>query len=320
MQCRLWILGIVLVAGCSGSGNNTDGGTTTDMTVKPDLASCVGTGALSVGDVCKKVTAKSCECSGVHAACISDYTVGTNDITLPDNTCTNTACDTTNSLDTCGDNGACVNLFGMSDPLCFQKCTKGKCRDGYKCIGFQVDTNIAKTANICVPPDQFGIDCDPTKPQNTQCTMVGGMLTSTLTNGNPNAGCRRVGLDDVGQCSFLPCNIGPKNCPGTAAAPYGCFYATTTDGFKGTICLGVNPTQKKVGDTCDSATNGRFDCGDNLSCINNVCLQNCYAGTQPTFMAAGNPMYKNAATPCPGATKCTDFAMLGGANYPGVCM
>ena len=151
MQCRLWILGIALiVAGCAGTPNNNDDMGTMDMKSSPDLVSCVGTGPLAVGDLCKKTTAKSCECSGPHAACISDFMAASNPISLPDKMCTNAACDTAHSLDTCGDNGTCVNLFGMSDPLCFQKCTKGKCRDGYKCVNFQVDTTILKNAAICV--------------------------------------------------------------------------------------------------------------------------------------------------------------------------
>lgn len=281
-------------------------------------------GTKPVGEACTSAT--KCDCSGPKPTCLQAITFGDGDLDLPGGYCSNGGSCTAGTVDSCGDEGLCVDLIGDGSTNCVKRCTRGKCRSPeYACLNVAVDASKSNSPikAVCLPADGL-VECDPTKDIATQCTKIGGTDVSTLTNGNPNAACLRIGPDDVGQCRFLPCQLGPGNCPKLSGNTYGCFYFdiqknTSTpnpnDKYKGTVCLPLpNPT-KKVGDDC---TGGFNTCGDNQYCSSGKCQQMCFNGTQPMFNG-GNPMYKNAAPACPAGTKCTDVFAIGGANWPGLC-
>lgn len=318
MQARFLLIGSLLLAvGCP-----TTPPVDFDMrpAVTPDLRkTCADNeGLKEVGETCTRAT--RCDCSGPKPDCVSQITVGNFSLDLTGGYCMRSgSCDTKDSA-TCGDRGKCVDLSGAGDTYCFRSCTKGKCRADYACIGLSVNPSdpMAAVANVCLPTAGL-VECDPTKDQTTQCTQIQGQNVAGLTNGNPNAACFRIGLDDVGECRYLPCSIGPKNCPALGNGPASCYYIETRDAFKGTICLPTNPMPKAEGAACNSAGVGITDCGDNMICISNVCRQYCYIGTQPTF-TGGNAMFKNAAKACPAGRTCQDIFGLMKPAQPAVCM
>ncbi len=281
---------------------------------------------LAAGDPCSAENISCTGCTGPHPACLTQLTFGQTPFPLEGNYCSNNGCDPAHSADTCGNNGLCADLFGDGgNNLCYTRCTKkGACRSHYACITTVANAATQSVISVCLPPGPFS-ECDPTRM--AQCTMFEGRLTSTLTNGDPNAACLRIGKDDVGQCRFLPCSIGPNNCPADSGGkPNGCLYldfaknlnsADPTDAFKGAVCVAIPKIemQKKAGDACASIN----ECGDNLTCFMKVCRQNCFRGTQPTF-PDGMARYKNPATACPVGTQCTDWDGIGGATYAGICM
>ncbi|MCS6912107.1 MAG: hypothetical protein RMK29_17560 [Myxococcales bacterium] len=280
-------------------------------------------GTKPVGAACTRAT--RCDCSGPKPDCISSLELGET-LDLPGGYCTNTRCSLTDSAGTCGDSGVCVQLSPDGDPLCLQRCRKGQCRADYACVNVAVDPNNpqSRLASVCLPTEGI-VECNPTADPTTQCTTIAGLQVSTLTNGAPNAACLRIGPDDAGQCRFLPCQIGPRNCPPLGGTPQGCFYfdvqrntqnPNPNDKFKGTVCLPIPGMQKMDGEAC---TGGFNTCGDNMQCWQGVCRQICYNGMQPMYMG-GNPMYKNAPLPCPAGRTCRDAFMLGGANWPGLCL
>lgn len=330
MQLRLLIASFGLLGAAALGCSKMEPMDTADMAmpVQMDMrkpGSCVDNeGTKAVGEACTNST--KCDCSGPKPTCLSSLEFGET-IDLPGSYCSNAGC-TINQNDTCGDNGVCADAAGDGNPLCFQKCRKGQCRADYSCVNIATDPNSAtsKSASVCLPKDGL-VDCDPTADPATQCSSIGGTMVSTLTNGNPNAACLRIGPDPAGQCRYLPCQIGAKNCPALSGNAYGCFYFDVqrntqnpdpADKFKGEICLPVPGMQKKDGDTCMGGFN---TCGDNFYCDAGTCRQLCYSGTQPTFMG-GNMMYKNAATACPMGRTCADAFGLkaaGATNWAGVC-
>ncbi len=331
MQSKVLSLGVLLLLvqalGCGNSGNG-DGGVGDMRTVAPDMLPACNP-MLSVGDPCSNKNKKCTGCTGTHPVCLTDITLGmSNPISLDQNYCSNTSCDPTKSLDTCGDSGKCADLDGSGTFQCYEQCTKGKCRTNYSCFTTSNDpartvTMTPTSVHVCLP-SELG-DCDPTRAM--QCTTIGGAMTSTITNGDQYAGCIRNGVDNVGRCQLIPCSIGPGNCPPLGGGPASCFYlvaaqvqgsgASPTDALKGTFCFGIPPAamQAAVGAACTHLN----DCVDNASCVMGTCRQSCYQGTQPTFMG-GMAKYKNPATACPAGTTCNDSSQIGTASFPGACI
>lgn len=292
---------------------------------QPDLrrpGSCVDyAGIKAVGESCTNAT--KCDCSGPKPTCLASFEFGET-IDLPSGYCSNAGC-ILNQDDTCGDNGVCADPGGTADAVCFQRCLRGRCRTDYACITVLVDGSsmTSRTTSVCLPRNPI-VECDPTAAPTTQCTSVGGVVISTVTNGNPNAACMRIGPDPVGQCLYLPCQIGPRNCPALSGTPYGCFYFDVqrntaspdpADTFKGTVCLPVPGVQKRDGDACSGGFN---TCGDNFYCDGAVCRQLCYNGAQPTY-AGGRAIYKNAALACPAGRTCQNAFGLAGTSWTGLC-
>lgn len=332
MQGRMLLLGLVLAAVATGCPKPAD---MVDMAAPPDMkpaSACTDeeTGSLEVGDACD--TKKACKCPAPESdaknfACLRSYEFAeiSTTVDLPGGMCSSKlgSCNLGKS-DKCGTSGVCMDLFG-GGPACMKKCKKNGCRDGYKCFRFEADpTDInSPEFDVCLPPDESIQDCDPTAAN--QCTSLGGTRTADLTNGNPNAGCLRRGPDNVGLCLFLPCQIGPKNCPNRGNTPQSCYYIdlgqqvysgrVAGDKSVGSYCFPISGAGKKLDETCQFLN----ECADNLICLQGKCAQMCFQGTQPTF-PGGQAMYKNAAVACPAGTMCKNvFGASDMTNYAGAC-
>lgn len=338
MNLRPLFIGVLLASiGCSGNGSSgMDMSTDVDMRMSkptPDMkkaGACDENGTKPVGSACGSST--KCDCSGPKPNCLTQLALGMTTLDLPGGYCSNKSCVIGQEADTCGDSGVCADLAGDGTLACYQRCTKGACRaPDYACINVAQDPNnpMSKVVPACLPKDMI-VQCDPTADPMTQCTKVGGTDVSTLTNGFPGAYCARIGKDPVGECRYLPCQIGPGNCPASGTGgPQGCVYfdavnntrgGDPADKWKGPLCLPLVAAamQKKVGDTCMYLN----ECVDNSTCYGGAmatCKQNCFNGTQPSY-PGGQMKYKNPASACPGGTKCTNVYNLSGDNWTGLCM